>query len=58
MFQTHAQNHYAEESRNTVWNKQTILFFSVHFTVVILKQNRKNLKACQVSDENPIPKQD
>lgn len=33
-------------------------FFSVHFTVVILKQNRKNLKACQVSDENPIPKQD
>lgn len=55
----HAEN-YVEDSHSTRQfeiNKQSF-DFSVHFPVVILKQNRKNLRTYQFSDENPIPKQD
>lgn len=54
----HAENHYAENSQTTRLSeisKQSFAF-PVHFPVVTLKQNRKNLRTCQFLDENPISK--
>lgn len=56
----HTENCYVEDSHSTRQfeiSRQSFAF-SVHFAVVILKQNRKNLRTCQFSDENPTPKQD
>lgn len=56
----YTENHYLEEVHSTRQFEISKLSFAfaVHFPVVILKQNRKNLRTCEFSDENPLPKQD